>query len=90
MYIREQLKINFSKGEFGSPVEVKCTEAYNSLKRLSDNHYYDNNRRTFQSSATGLDAEQCNSVLSDEFLDYLKEDNDQGIVSKVFNRNKKE
>lgn len=85
LFIREQLKINFSGGAVDNNVdEEKCTRQYESLKRISSNYYGKKYLRRSQASATGLTAEQCNSILSDEFLDYLQE-KEKSFFSKVFN-----
>ncbi|KAH8330718.1 hypothetical protein KR067_006818, partial [Drosophila pandora] len=44
-----------------------------ALERLSNNAYLRKYPRTFDSTATGLTAAQCNQVLSSEFLQYLNE-----------------
>ncbi|XP_043068023.1 ubiquinol-cytochrome-c reductase complex assembly factor 2 isoform X2 [Drosophila bipectinata] len=44
-----------------------------ALERLSSNVYIRKYPRTFDSTATGLTAAQCNQVLSSEFLQYLNE-----------------
>ncbi|EDV41563.1 uncharacterized protein Dana_GF17543 [Drosophila ananassae] len=44
-----------------------------ALERLSNNVYLRKYPRTFDSTATGLTAAQCNQVLSSEFLQYLNE-----------------
>lgn len=48
----------------------------NALERLSKNIYFSNYKRSHQSTATGLSANQCNQVLSSEFLQYLKDHKD--------------
>ncbi|XP_039282955.1 uncharacterized protein LOC120348769 [Nilaparvata lugens] len=75
LHIREQLKLHFSaSGELNPTIcQEKCDRRFVSLKRLVDNHHKNVYRRSANSSATGLTAEQCNSVLSDEFLDHLAE-----------------
>lgn len=84
LFIRDQLKINFAGGEVGSNIdEEKCKQQYESLKRISDNYYRNKYLRRSHASATGLTAEQCNSVLSDEFLEYLQ-DKEKHFLSKVF------
>lgn len=84
VFIRDQLKINFAGGATDSNIdEKKCRRQYESLKRISDNYYSNKYLRRSQASATGLTAEQCNSILSDEFLEYLQE-KDKSFVSKLF------
>jgi len=45
-----------------------------ALERLSNNIYGKKYPRVRTSTATGLTAEQCNQVLSSEFLQYLNDD----------------
>lgn len=78
------MKINFAGGGVGDNIdEEKCRQQFESLKRISDNFYGNKYLRRSGASATGLTAEQCNSVLSDEFLEYLQE-RDKHFLSKVF------
>lgn len=73
-YIRDQLKKNFSSGDITSSAsEKECDRVYKSLKRLSENHHLNLYKRHSQTSATGLTAEQCNAILSDEHLAYLNQ-----------------
>lgn len=65
--------------------EEDCIKIHDSLNRIVENSYKKLYERTFNSSATGLTAEQCKGVLSDDFMQYLKEDN-AGILSRLFNR----
>lgn len=46
-----------------------------ALERLANNTYAKKYPRAFNSTATGLTAEQCSQVLSSEFLQYLNKDN---------------
>ncbi|XP_054261960.1 ubiquinol-cytochrome-c reductase complex assembly factor 2 [Macrosteles quadrilineatus] len=72
LHIREQVKANFASGGISTNIsEQECDQTYNSLKRLCDNYYGNLHVRHSRSSASGLTAEQCNSVLSTEFLEYL-------------------
>lgn len=71
-YIRDQLKNNFSSGDINSNASDKeCERVYKSLKKLSENHYFNLYKRHSQSSATGFTTEQCNAVLSDEYLAHV-------------------
>lgn len=47
-----------------------------ALDRLSKNIYFSNYKRSHYSTATGLSANECNQVLSSEFLQYLKDQKD--------------
>ncbi|RZF40159.1 hypothetical protein LSTR_LSTR010111 [Laodelphax striatellus] len=84
IHIREQLKLHFTaSGELNPTIsQEKCDRRFVSLKRLVDNHHKNVYRRSATSSATGLTAEQCNSVLSDEFLDHLAQQR-KSILVKV-------
>lgn len=71
-YIRDQVKKNFGSGAITTNInEKECEETYNCLKRISDNHYSNLYKRRSETSATGLTAEQCNAILSTEFLNYI-------------------
>lgn len=62
-----------------------CNRQYNALNKIADNHYRDKFIRTKQSTATGLSPEECNIILSNEVLTYLKEEN-KGFFKKIFQR----
>ncbi|XP_075222597.1 ubiquinol-cytochrome-c reductase complex assembly factor 2 [Lycorma delicatula] len=82
VFIREQVKLNFTSGGINSTIDQeKCDRAFYSLKRLVDNHYKKLYHRSSFSSATGLNAEQCKTVLSDEFLDNLAEQRKKIIIN---------
>ncbi|XP_047116154.1 uncharacterized protein LOC124796110 [Schistocerca piceifrons] len=82
-HLRERVKKAFTAGELFQGDEEKCAREHASLKRLADNVYGKLYKRTISSSATGLTAEQCNSVLSSEFLDLLQKEN-RSIFSRLF------
>lgn len=85
-FLRDQIKLTFTAGELSSPVDQeKCLKTYETLNKIADNHYFEKYKRTLSSSATGLTPEQCKAVLSDDFLEFLKED-DESFITKVFKR----
>lgn len=59
-----------------------------SLNILLKNEHKNNYKRKLTSSATGLTAEQCNIVLSNECLEELKEE-DTPFYKKIFSFGKK-
>lgn len=65
-----------------------CNQQYNSLNRLADNYYKKKYMRTRHNSATGLNPEECNIILSNEVLDYLKEEN-KSFFQKIFKKDSK-
>ncbi|XP_075145799.1 pug C-1-tetrahydrofolate synthase, cytoplasmic isoform X3 [Haematobia irritans] len=52
---------------------AKITKQIDSIERLANNTYGRKYQRIYDSTATGLSAQQCNQVLSSEFLQYLNE-----------------
>ncbi|XP_053613236.1 probable methyltransferase-like protein 15 homolog [Plodia interpunctella] len=73
--IRDKVKLAFESSEQQNLDSEYCTRQYNSLNKLADNHYRNKYKRTKTSTATGLNTEECNLILSNEVLDYLKEEN---------------
>ncbi|KAK9730107.1 Complex III assembly factor UQCC2/CBP6 [Popillia japonica] len=56
---------------------------YLSLQKIINSDHLKRYPRTLSSSATGLTAEQCNLVLSSEFLEQLKKE-EQSLFKKLF------
>lgn len=82
-HIREQIKLGFTPGKIQTKAEKEqCDRYYTSLQRISSNHYANLYPRKLNSSATTLNSDQCNYVLSPEFLQQLKSHN-RNIFQKV-------
>ncbi|XP_047504325.1 probable methyltransferase-like protein 15 homolog [Pieris napi] len=73
--IRDTVKRAFELSNSQDLNSEFCNQQYNSLNKLADNYYKKKYKRIRQSSATGLNTEECNIILSNEVLDYLKEEN---------------
>ncbi|CAG9094520.1 unnamed protein product [Plutella xylostella] len=86
--IRDKVKSAFESTEKVNFDSDLCNRQYTILNKLADNHYKNKYKRTKISSATGLNPEECNLILSDEVLEYLKEEN-KGFFSKVFKKEEK-
>lgn len=87
-FIRDKVKTAFESSERQNLDSELCTRHYNSLNKLADNHYKNKYKRTQNSTATGLSTEECNLILSNEVLQYLKEEN-KGFFSKILNKDSK-
>ncbi|XP_075982518.1 putative receptor-type tyrosine-protein phosphatase mosPTP-1 [Anticarsia gemmatalis] len=74
-FIRDKVKVAFDSKEKQNLDSELCNRQYNSLNKLADNHYKNKYKRKHSSTATGLTTEECNLILSNEVLDYLKEEN---------------
>lgn len=85
-FIRDKVKVAFETSEKENLDTEFCNKQYNSLNKLADNHYKNKYKRASNSTATGLSTEECNLILSDEVLHYLKEEN-KGFFRKIFNKN---
>ncbi|TMW47856.1 hypothetical protein DOY81_007060 [Sarcophaga bullata] len=72
--IRRHIKNLTNPAELTQEATEKITKNIDSLERLANNTYGRKYQRIYQSTATGLSAQQCNQVLSSEFLQYLNED----------------
>lgn len=73
----------FSKGDSFQGDVTECMKKYESLKRLADNHYCNKYKRAIHSSASGLSAQHCTSVLSNKSLELLKVNNDNIVKTTV-------
>ncbi|CAK1553331.1 unnamed protein product [Leptosia nina] len=83
--IRDKVKAAFETSNSQKLNSESCNQYYNSLNRLADNHYKNKYKRKLHSSATGLSTEECNVVLSNEVLEYLKEEN-KSFFQKIFRK----
>lgn len=72
--IRKQITILTNPTSLTAEETAKITKQIDSLERLADNTYGRKYQRIYDSTATGLSAQQCNQVLSSEFMQYLNED----------------
>ncbi|KAJ9579538.1 hypothetical protein L9F63_004797 [Diploptera punctata] len=82
-HIREQVKVAFKGGELKIVDEAECNRIHASLKRLANNHYGQMFVRENKVSSTGLSAEECGAILSNEFLEELST-SERGFFSKYF------
>ncbi|XP_072930214.1 ubiquinol-cytochrome c reductase complex assembly factor 2 [Epargyreus clarus] len=84
-FIRDKVKAAFESNNKNNLDTEFCNRQYVSLNKLADNHYKNKYKRTNTSTATGLNTEECNVILSTEVLEYLKEEN-KGFFRKIFNK----
>lgn len=84
-FIRDRVKFVFESPEKHNLDSEYCNRQYQALNRLADNHYRNKYKRTKSSTATGLSTEECNLILSNEVLAYLKEQN-KGFFRKILGR----
>lgn len=81
-HLRKQAKTIFSTENSTSLQDDQLDQQIQALERLSKNSYGIKYPRSRNSTSTGLTAEQCNQVLSSEFLDYLNDDKGKGLFTK--------
>lgn len=81
-HLRKQVQAAFAARQFDTNQE-ECDKKYLALKRIAEDHHLKAHPRTLKSCATGLTAEQCNQILSPEFLEALERE-DQGVFRRVF------
>lgn len=84
-YLRKEVGAAFSSGDSFRGDATLCMKKYESLKRLSDNYYCNKYKRAIQSSATGLSAQACTIILSEESLACLRKAN-EGFFKKSFSK----
>ncbi|XP_058982506.1 ubiquinol-cytochrome-c reductase complex assembly factor 2 isoform X2 [Musca domestica] len=72
--IRKQVTNLSNPAALTAEVTAQITKQIDSIERLANNTYGRKYKRVYDSTATGLSAQQCNQVLSSEFLQYLNED----------------
>ncbi|CAB3224771.1 unnamed protein product [Arctia plantaginis] len=81
-FIRDKVKVAFESTNKKDLDSELCNQQYNSLNKLADNYYKNKYKRKHSSTATGLSVEECNLILSNEVLDYLKEENKEHVQYK--------
>ncbi|GLV43545.1 uncharacterized protein CBL_04087 [Carabus blaptoides fortunei] len=81
-HLRKQVQAAFAARQFDTNQE-ECDRKYLSLRRIAEDHHLKTHPRTLKSSATGLTAEQCNQILSPEFLEALERE-DQSVFRRIF------
>jgi len=85
-YIRDQVKVAFSKGDATNPPDLeRCNRYYLSLTKISSNYYGQHYKRSLLSTASGLSKEHCNVALSPEMLEYLMEE-EKGTFRKYYRK----
>ncbi|KAL1461096.1 hypothetical protein WDU94_013027 [Cyamophila willieti] len=88
-YLRESTRAVFaSNPKFTPNEETTLNKHLSSLRRLSEDTYNKKYPITTIHSSTGLNAKECNTLLSQEFLDEMREDS-QGFMSKLFKKKDK-
>lgn len=73
-HLREQLKTTLRATNKTIQSDDILNKQFAALERISNNAYAIKYQRVHSATATGLSGEQCNQVLSSEFLEYLNED----------------
>lgn len=73
-HLREQLKSTLRATNKTIQSDDILNKQFAALERISNNIYATKYQRVHSATATGLSGEQCNQVLSSEFLEYLNED----------------
>ncbi|XP_049877631.1 probable methyltransferase-like protein 15 homolog [Pectinophora gossypiella] len=74
-FIRDRVKVAFETSERQNLDSELCNRQYTALNKIADNHYKNKYKRSKNSTSTGLSTEECNLILSNEVLAYLKEEN---------------
>lgn len=78
--MRDQLKFLLGSPNIIAVKDHKLDIQFKSLEILANNINFKKYPRRLNSTASGLSAEQCNQVLSSEFLEYMNEE--KGYFSK--------
>lgn len=82
-YLRERVKKTFRTPELPRDQdETECWKTYESLARIAENRHSLKYKRHSSSSSTGLTAEQCKTILSEEFVKLLEPEESKFSFSK--------
>lgn len=85
-HLRAQLKTVLGQPNIVKVNEKKLDRQLVALEKLANNDTYKKFPRKFNSTATGLTGEQCRQILSQEFLDYLNQEEEPGVFTKIFKK----
>ncbi|XP_037952266.1 ubiquinol-cytochrome-c reductase complex assembly factor 2 isoform X3 [Teleopsis dalmanni] len=75
--IRKQVKKLTNPAGLTNEANEQLGKQIDALERISNNVYANKYKRIHTSTATGMTAEQCNQVLSSEFLQYLNDESEK-------------
>lgn len=81
-YLKETINKAYKDNKFETNLAY-WDKQYLALQRILNNEHKTKYPRTFASSATGLTREQCNTALSNEFLEELAKE-DTSIFKRLF------
>ncbi|XP_019864899.1 ubiquinol-cytochrome-c reductase complex assembly factor 2 [Aethina tumida] len=73
-YLREYVNRSYKENKFETNYKY-WDKQYLSIKKLVENEHKNKYPRVLSSCATGLNAEQCNIALSNEYLAELEKEN---------------
>ncbi|KAK3872553.1 hypothetical protein Pcinc_015167 [Petrolisthes cinctipes] len=84
-HIRGRVSSGFKHGDASQVDQAECSRLHASLSRLASNVYAKRYPRSLKSSATGLSVEECQQIISTDFLKTLQEE-DQSLFSRIFKK----
>lgn len=82
-FIRKKVALGFPQGEatkVSNPEE--WAKFIKHLENIADDRALKAHPRLHDSTATGLELEECKGIVSTTFLTYLEEENNRGLFSK--------
>ena len=78
-FIRKEIAENFPLGESSKVDTAHWSKIAGNLDFIAGNGAYKKYPRTRQSTATGLTAEECQQIVSTDFLNHLKQEGSLGF-----------
>lgn len=81
-YLKETINTAYKDKKFESNLAY-WDKQYLALQRILNNDYKNKYPRTLTSSATGLTREQCNTALSNEFMEELQKE-ETSFIKRLF------
>ncbi|XP_031622287.1 ubiquinol-cytochrome-c reductase complex assembly factor 2-like [Contarinia nasturtii] len=85
-YLRKQLKASLRAGNDSFDVAVSMDKQFQALERISNNVHFNKYSRLRQSTATGLNSEQCKIMISETSLNYFAEQSKGPFINFVKNK----
>lgn len=87
-HLRKQLKQSLRAGSLSleSKGEASVERQFQALERICNNYHFNKYPRTLQSAASGITAEQCSMLISEEVLRYYEKKR-EGLFARFVKRN---
>jgi len=85
-YIRCRIAEGFRQGDATEVDAAECDRIYNSLNRIACNHFRRSYPRLRDTGFTGLNVEECRTLISTDSLETMNKRKSKFSISSMFSR----